>query len=1005
MNYFLFCKGRVGLWYTLVLAVYLCSCSAIASEAPPLFLQQQKITGVITDALGPLQGVNIIVKGTTVRSTSDELGRYNINAATGDILVFSFMGFKTIEIGIGQQTIVSVLLIEDTMQLEEVVVNAGYYSVKQKESTGSIARITSKDIEKQPVTNFLATMQGRMAGVAVTQSTGIAGGSFDIKIRGINSLRSDGNNPLYIIDGVPYTADAIGQGFTNTVMQSPTSPLNNINPADIESLEVLKDADATAIYGSRGANGVVLITTKKGKAGKTKFTVSFAHGLASVTRFMDMMNTQQYLKMRRQAFVNDGITEYPAYEYDINGTWEQNRNTNWQKVLFGGTAEVTSLQSSLSGGNQQTQFSLSGNFGKETTVFPGDFRYLKGNVRAGLNHESLDQKFKVGFSAGYTIQDNNQPSTDITTQALSLAPNAPNLYDATGNLNWENNTFENPLRLLSGKSFSKTYDLVSSANFSYEIANRLILKTSLGYTDLNHTESSSQPSTIFNPAYELGPESSQIFVGTTSRKSWIVEPQLNYGFDTGKLQVEALVGSTFQSQRNEQLGLQASGFTSNSLIYNLAAASNIYVINNDISQYRYQAFYGRLNLNWDKRYIINITGRRDGSSRFGPGRQFAWFGAVGGAWLFSNENFLKENSFLSFGKIRASYGTTGSDQIGNYQFLDTYTTAGTNYQGVIGLQPTRLFNPLFGWERSKKLEVALEAGFCKDRIFVTAAWYKNRSSNQLAGIPLPGTTGFQTLQANMDATVENRGVEVTLRTINITSDHFNWTTSINFSKSKNELVSFPGIETSTYANLLAVGAPLNIKKVYHYTGIDSQAGTYTFQDVNNDGLYNAADRKTIVDLNPKFYGGIQNQLKYGNVELDFLFQFVKQRNYNTAAFGPLPGTMRNVASPNVSSWTSPENTGAYQLYTSGANSAAAIAYGRYIASDAVITDASYVRLKNIGLSWDIPQKYIPKIHCKIYFQGQNLIIFTKFKGADPEFSATGALPPLKVLTTGIQLTF
>ncbi len=970
---------------------------------------QQAITvqGKIYDNLSSLPGVSVTVKGTTVQTISNYDGSYTIKTTTKDTLVFSMMGYAKREIAILGRNTINVSMSEEATSLQEVKINAGYYSVKEKERTGSIARITSKDIEKQPVTNVLATMQGQMAGVSVTQSTGVSGGGFDIQIRGQNSLRANGNAPLYVIDGVPYSSEAIGGGITATVMPALTSPLNNLNPSDIESLEVLKDADATAIYGSRGANGVVLITTKKGKKGKTTFSTSINSGLGKVTRFMDMMKTPQYLQMRAEAYVNDGITPYPSDAYDINGTWDQNRYTDWQKTLLGGTNEITNIQAALSGGTAQTQFLVSGNFGKETTVFPGEFGYKKGNLHTNLNHESDNKKFRINFTAGYTVQDNNQPSTDLTPEAWSIAPNAPALYDENGNLNWENGTFNNPLRNLEGKSLANTKDVVANMLLSYKLLQNLELKSSFGYTDLHHTESSTFPSTIYNPAYGLGSEYSVLFANNTSRNSWIIEPQLHWNKEFGKARVEALIGTTFQQQNNVQLVQQASGFMSNSLIYNLAAASNISVFTDEATVYKYQAFFGRVNLNWDKRYIINITGRRDGSSRFGPGKQFANFGAIGAAWIFSNEAFIKDNvNFLSFGKLRASYGTTGNDQIGNYQFLNTYSTSGNNYQGTIGLHPTRLYNPDFGWETNKKFEAALETGFLNDRITLTSAWYNNRSSNQLVGIPLPGTTGFPSMQANLDAAVQNRGWEFTLRTVNFQKENFSWTTSLNFTTTRNKLLSFPGLETSTYANQLVIGQPLNIKKVYHFTGVDPQTGIYQFEDVNNDGIITATeDKKTVKDLNPEFYGGLQNQLKYKQWQLDFLFQFVKQENYNTAATLALPGTMSNQSTIVGNHWQSPGDSAPYQQYSSGANGAAVDAFYKYISSDAVITDASFIRLKNIALSYEVPKKWMKNVQCKVSLQGQNVLTFTSYKGGDPEFTALGFLPPLRIITSGIQVSF
>ncbi len=964
--------------------------------------QNVSVTGTVSDAQGVLPGVNVQVKNKSVGTTSDANGAFAINAAPENTLVFSFIGYVMQEVLVGSQTKFTIVLQPDETALDEVLVNAGYYKVKDKERTGSIAKITAKDIENQPVSNVLATMQGRMAGVNIIQSSGIAGSGFAVQIRGQNNLRADGNAPLYIIDGVPYSSEALSVGYTNTVMSMPSSPLNNINPGDIESIEVLKDADATAIYGSRGANGVVLITTKKGKAGKVRFNLNLNRGSGQVTRFMDLMNTEQYLEMRKEAFANDGIATYPASANDVNGTWDENRYTDWQKKLTGGTAQFTTVNAGVSGGSETTQFLISGNYSKETTVFPGDFAYQKGNVRANVNHGSADSRFKVNFSVGYTAQDNDQPSRDYTVESRTLAPNAPALYDADGNLNWENGTFSNPLRHLNGKSLAQTYDLVSNALFKYQLFKGFEVRTNLGFTDLRHSESSSLPSTIYNPDWGLGAEYSSISIGSSTRQSYIAEPQLFYKTTVGNVDVDVLAGATFQSQSGRQLVQRANGFTSNSLINNLAAAAQVVTDIDEVSDYKYQAFFGRANAVWKGRYILNLTGRRDGSSRFGPGKQFASFGAVGAAWLFGEEAFL-EGGWLSFGKLRASYGIAGNDQIGNYQYLNTYSTSGSNYEGVVGLHPTRLFNPDFAWESITKFEVAVEAGFFKDRVFATLASFTNRSSNQLVGVPLPATTGFSSIQANLGATVENKGLEITLRTVNMKAKDFDWTTSLNLTAVKNKLVSFPGLETSSYVNQFVIGEPLSIRKVYRFLGVDAQTGLYQFEDVNGDGVINSDDRTFVADLTPQFYGGLQNQVRYKNWNLDFLFQFVKQQQYNTGTLG-IPGTMGNQSAAVAYRWQQAGDLASFQKYTSGSNAAVAQGYVNYINSDGVITDGSFIRLKNVSLSYAFPAKWVGDVGCTLVLEGQNLITLTRYKGADPEFTGINSLPPLRIFTAGVRLT-
>jgi TonB-linked SusC/RagA family outer membrane protein len=966
--------------------------------------QQQQVQGTVTDGQNPLPGVGISIKNKSNTFTvSDYSGSYSLTASPQDTLVFTYIGYKKAIVAINGRTTVNVALQIDATTLQEVKINAGYYSVKESERTGNIAKINAGAIEKQPVSNFLATMQGRMAGVYIVQTTGTPGGGFDVQIRGQNSLRTSGNDPLYIIDGVPYSSDPIGTGINSAVLPNQPNPLNSINPDQIENIEVLKDADATAIYGSRGANGVILVTTKKGKVGKTRFSAKLLTGTGTVSRFMNLMNTEQYLSMRKEAFVNDGISPIPDYAYDVNGTWDPNRYTNWQKELMGGTAVITDIQTSLSGGSAQTQFLVSGNYNKQTSVIPGDFVYLKGNGYVNLNHESENKKFKINVSAGYTIQHNNQPKIDLMREAVKMSPNAPSLYNAEGTLNWENNTFNNPLRNLEGEYKSQTNDLLGNAVLSYNFTENLQIKSSFGYTALDNTELTGDPSTRYSPAYDLGPEYSTLIASNAHRSSWIVEPQLNWNNSFGQGKLDLLVGSTFLSQQSNQLVQYAYGFSSNSLLYNLSSASNIFTMVSDETQYKYQAFFGRINYNWKEKYIINATGRRDGSSRFGPGDQFATFGAIGIAWLFSRENLFKDSTVISFGKLRSSYGITGNDQIGDYQYLDTYASSGINYGGTIGLQPSRLYNPQFGWETNKKFEVALEMGFFNDRIFFTTAWYSNQSSNQLTGIPLPGTTGFSTLQANFDATVRNQGTELTLRTVNFQTSDFNWTTNFNLSLAKNSLKEFPDLENSTYANQYVIGQSLSIQKVYHFTGVDPQTGIYTFEDVNGDGqLSGTEDKKTIRDFSPEYYGGLQNTFKYKRWQLDFLFQFVKQINYNNSVYFDVPGTQGNQPASVVNHWQQAGDKAPYPIYTDGTNSAAVDGYYKFFESDGAISDASFIRLKNVSLSYDIP---LSEVQCRIFFEGQNVLTFTHYNGIDPEFRSVGYLPPLRVLSFGLQLNF
>jgi len=969
---------------------------------------QHTVTGKVSDNGSVLPGVTVATTQFNVSTITDENGVYSLQAKPADTLVFSYVGYATQKRAVGNATRIDVVLGMDTGELAEVVVNAGYYKVKDKERTGSIARIAAKDIELQPVNNPLAAMQGRMAGVAITQSTGTAGGGFDIQIRGINSLRAEGNMPLYLVNGVPYSGQSLGDvQASGAILAGASSPLNSINPADIESIEVLKDADATAIYGSRGANGVVLITTKKGKSGKAQFALQSATGVAKVGRRMRMMDTPTYVSMREEAYANDGFTALPPDAYDINGTWDRNRYTDWRDALIGGTAHYNSLQASLSGGSASTHYRLGGTYRKETTVFPGSDYYAKYAFQSTINHASEDRRFHLDLSVNYAQDYNSIQANDLSTRAYQLAPNAPALYKEDGSLNWEGGTFENPLAQSQSQYRNTTTSWIANAVLRYELLPQLEIKANLGYNDIRLSEDKTLPSTLYNPSYGVTSANSMLVLNEGTRHSWIVEPQIGYANQWGEHRINALAGTTFQSEESERTSYLGQGFTHNQLIHNLGAARTVQVRANPNAAYRYQALYARLNYIFKDRYILNLTGRRDGSSRFGPSERYANFGAIGAAWLFVQEPFMEnQRNWLSSGKLRGSYGTTGSDQIGDYQYLDTYSLGTLPYDGTNGLQPTRLFNPNFGWEVNRKLEVALELGFFKERLSLTTAYYRNRSSNQLVGIPLPATTGFPSIQANLDATIENTGLEVEVQATLFKGSSFGWTTQFNISLPENKLIRFEGLEGSTYANRYVVGASVNVLKNYHYTGIDPNSGTYQFEDYNGDGQLSAPDdRQYLNDLSQEWFGGVGNQLRYKNWDLDFLFQFVKQQGYNYKYAMGFAGVQTNLPEYAANHWPSGGTGAEIQQYGVGYNNDAVDAYYRFIGSNAVISDASYVRLKSLSLAYKLPAPKNSSLSAKVYLQGQNLWTLTKYKGVDPENQSISYLPPLRQYTLGMQLNF
>lgn len=969
------------------------------------------IQGIVKDDEGQVMpGVNIVVKGTTSGTTTDSEGRFVIDARPSDVLVFSFIGYKPQEVEVGSRSAIDIVMESDVEALKEVVVNAGYYQTTDKMKTGSIVRVAAKDIETQPVTSPLMALQGRMPGVDVTPANGVPGSAVKIQVRGTNSLRTsssgsiDGNLPLYIIDGIPIDSRAL-EPASNSLLTSGFDPLSTINPANIESIEVLKDADATAIYGSRGANGVVLITTKHGqKAERTNFDIGFYRGVGSVSNNIKMLNTAQYLEMRHEALANDHTEPGSSVFAPDNDLlkWDTTRYTDWQDVLIGGTANITDIQSGISGGNENTSFRFGGGFHKETLVFPGDFGYRKITGNLSVNHLSRNQRFRSSISINYGADENrlfDDPS--VLTSAFTLAPNAPKLYDDQGELNWENSTWTNPLAALRRTHDANTTNLIANSNLGYELVKGLSVKMNIGYTDLNGSEFSRYPISAYNPAFKNYFKGSS-FDGVNKRRSWIIEPQLIYDREFKNHSVNVVVGSTWQESRYKSQLIGGYGYTSDALLGNINAAQSVAFVRNEEARYRYAAVFARIGYNFNGKYLLNLTGRRDGSSRFGPDKRFANFGAIGGAWIFSNEDFVKNTfGFLSFGKLRASYGTTGNDQIGDYRYFDSYDLAFRKYQNEVGLHPTGLSNPDYAWEVTKKMEVALETGILDNRVSLEVAWYHNRSGNQLVEYTLPYTTGFSSIISNLNARIQNSGFEISIRSENIRTQDFRWSTSLNLSVPKNKLLQFPGIDDSYYSSIYTVGKPLGIKKLYTLTGVNSETGLYEFLDTDSDGAITDKDRQFSQSMDRRYYGGVNNTFSFRGFELSFLFQFSAQKAFNYAP--SIPGALGNQPVGVLGRWRNEGDVGNHQLFSQNLYETAAARFDQYVLSSGNVGNSSFVRMKTLFFSYSLGSDFLSQHRiqsAKIYVQGQNLFTITDYTGLDPETGSS--LPPLRMICLGFQ---
>lgn len=1007
-------KGK-GLTYEIISRTVVIKKKETTTISAEKFSSAIDVRGRVTNQSGePVEGASVVVKGTNNGTTTNSEGYFELkNVDENASLVITGTNIETIEVRVEGRTVLAIKAVIKIEAQEEVVINAGYYKVTDKEKTGSISRVDSRVIEKQPISNPLQALQGRMAGVQIQQTTGVPGGGFQIQIRGRNSLRDDGNSPLYVIDGVPYTPTPLTTTSIGRSIIKEGNPLAVINPYDIASIEVLKDADATAIYGSRGANGVVLITTKKGGAGKTKVDLNFFQGFGKVSNNLNLLSTKDHVRMRIEALQNDGFWPLPPSFYSFVPDvfiWDTTRYTDWQKELIGGTAAITNGQFRFSGGNTNNQFSFGGGYYREGSVFPGSFYFSRLNGNATFNHISENRKLNILFTANYSASLNRQLATDLSGFAVTLAPNAPALYTPGGQFNWDwqNDFVQNPLAETKKPYKSNTYNLIANSSISYRIFPSLSIKLSSGLTNIHTTDFSANPLGAIPPQYLAGQTGTSNF-GKGHLRTWIIEPQTDFNSNVGKGNLTITTGATLQKSIQEGEAILAGGYTSDALLENIRAATNISITSSSYSQYNYSAFFARLNYNLYKKYIFNLTGRRDGSSRFGPGKQFGNFGAVGTAWIFSNEEFMiKALPFLSFGKIRLSYGSTGSDAIGNYQYLNTYTPLTYPYNGGTGLAITRLDNPDYSWEVNKKFEAAIDLGFFADRINVSVNWYNNRSSNQLVGLPLPAVTGQSSVQYNLPAIVRNSGWEFQLNTKNFTSRHFSWETDFNITVPRNELLQFPGLESyPAYKNQYQVGKSIYTKRTLMFNGVDPSTGLYIFEDVNGDGNISTTDDGLFLkEVSQQYFGGIANKLRFKNLTLDFLFQFVKQTGFNYINSFESPGAFSNQPQIVVKRWQKPGDYSEIQQYSLvGPGSST---YLNYRFSDAAISDASFIRLKNLSLSWEMSEKIKQKIKAsgfRIYLQGQNLLTITDYLGMDPENQNVLYLPPLRVITAGIQVTF
>lgn len=977
---------------------------------------EKAIFGIVINQIGEALPGATVKLGNNLVTKSNDHGEFIFRSKDGFHLpielTVSYVGYEAKKITIKTKgDHIRVQLHADRKQIEESVI-IGYGKSSREKLTSSVAKISGQTLVQQPIQNPVLGLQGRVAGLYITAPSGNLGANPTIILRGDNTILSS-PNPLYIIDGVPMPSSGINSSYIGGA-SSVQSPFINLNSADIASVEVLKDAAATAIYGARGANGVILITTKKGSPGKTRINLDLYKGYQQAVNKLDLLSTSEYLKMRRDAFVADGIEPTASNAPDLI-TWDSTSYTDFQDLLFGEVVPLTDLQTSIQGGNDKTNFILAMGFRDENSVIMNANNQKKGTVRLNVNHRGFDDKLSVDGSVNYTVLSTKSIGVSgISAFNNSLAPNLPLVDEETG-LPYFFSTESwgaSPLRYQYSGTNLKNYQLVASGTVGYNILDNLNFKVDGSYTRLDYNGIEQYKKGYYNP-YANNDYDNSAYFGTNYQYTYNIEPQLNYNTQLGLGKLSGLVGFTLQETINGGQLVEGRNFANEQLMSNLGSASRINSYSSTYNQYKFNSIFGRLTYDHTNKYIVNATFRRDGSSRFAPENRFGNFWALGTAWILSNEDFFKDNSgVISFAKIRTSYGLTGNDAISNYQYMETFQSTSYPYNNTAGMYANRLGNPEFKWESNHQFEAALELNLFNNRIATTTAFFNKQGSNQLVNYPIATQTGWTSYVANLDgALIRNRGLEFEFISHNMRSDDFNWRTNFNFTTYKNTLVSFPGLSASTYSDTYEVGKSINVYRRYEFDYVDPTTGIPYVVDQNDDGVINTIeDYISYGTSDPSFYGGLGNTFSYKGLDMDVFFQFTKQPYANGLLwkFNMPIGNIYNVPRFLMEEvWRSEEDPGTLPRLSTTTSGTFYNAYvNRYGYSTAIMEDASFIRLKNLSLSYTIPVRYAQKLklqHLKVYVLGQNLFTWTKYKGLDPETGNTST-PLLKVYTLGINLS-
>ena len=974
--------------------------------------QDRVVSGKVTSVEdgSALPGVNVLVKGTTNGAVTDVDGKYSLSVASGGTLVFSFIGLKSAEVAIGERTVVDLVMEADVQQLSEVVI-VGYGSQIKQELTGNIARVKGQDIASFPLPSVDAALQGKAAGVYVNSQSGKLGQAVTVRVRGTSSI-SAGSQPLYVVDGIPVTVDS------QSTFGGSTNPMADINPNDIESLDVLKDASAAAIYGSRAANGVILITTKKGKAGKTNISVNYQTGTSQETKRVDFLDSQQYAELIfRSAKYNDDRFGVPTTDpssdtqyakdlmsYHSYGQWDTDPNTtyDWQDVAFQkGKYDQMDLQ--VNGGNEKTKFFGSLQYLDQDGIMVGNsLNRISG--RLNLDHTANDW-LTIGFSMSLArtlnvrLPGDNAFSNPL--QAVALLPMSPfkdpNTGLSTGTPPGDVNVglYYNPLLNIEyGRFAQESFRNLSNAYLSAKIISGLTFKSEFGVDLLTQNEEGYfQSQTIRNQTRATNG------VGTNNGAfvvNYNTNNYFNYIKEFGKSAIDVTAGMQYQQSTTKTNFIEGLDFPSDSY-KKIASAATKSGGSSTETNFRFNSLFFRTNYKFNERYLATISVRRDGSSRFGSNSRYGVFPAGSLGWVMSEENFLKSINTISFLKLRASYGQVGNAEIGNFPQLGLFS-GDAGYAGAAGQRPSQLGNPDLKWETTAQMDVGIDFGLFDNRLTGEIDYYEKKTSGLLLNVNVPATSGFMTQTRNVGK-LENSGFELVLNSQNFTGK-FKWSTNFNMAFNKNKVVDIQTqIIEASFFNRVMEGQPVGVFYTVEYAGVDPANGDALFyKNVKNaDGTidrstvapsaYAQAQRVAVGNPNPDYIVGLTNNFSYQGFDLTVFFNGVFGNELSTYGMGRYSSAnMRfedNQTVDQIDAWTTPGQITNIPQARFFANNGAQLS-SRYV------VDGSFVRLRNITLGYNIPARLLSKAKLdkvRIYTSALNLLTFTDYPYWDPEVNA------------------